>query len=115
MISPSHLSKVAFIDYYRLLHQLEAKKQLPLENIKQHDDDILTYKEAYETLSFLLESVMDYNAKRSDISIDAFSLITDALYRKNILSKEEIINIQNNLQQIWQKSVNQSEDKNEKK
>lgn len=113
MSEASHLSAVSFIDYYRLKKLNDMEGSLPYENITQHNDDILTYAEAYQTISFLLDNVVEILSDKVDLSIDFSSLIVSVLNDKGIVNTREVENIKDSVEKLWDKRINDNKNKGE--
>lgn len=83
------LSKVGFTDYFRLRRQLELTGDTPNSQIQQHDSDPVTFDEAYETLSLIINDLANSGSYYAKVSVDTLGTLITLLVSKNILTKKD--------------------------
>lgn len=80
------LSAVSFIDYVRLRDLLKQEGRLPTEVLNQHNQDTVTYQDAYNYVSKAIEQANHY----TDYTSDLVSALIALLVEKGIVSQKEV-------------------------
>lgn len=83
------LSKVGFTDYFRLRRQLELTGDTPNSQIQQHDNDPVTFDEAYETLSLIINDLANSGSFYARVSVDTLGTLITLLVSKNVLNEKD--------------------------
>jgi hypothetical protein len=102
------LSKVGFQDYFRLRRQLQATGDIPNSQIQQHDNDPITFDEAYDTLNLIVDDLLRASDMYAKVSVDSLGVLITMLVKKGILSKKDY----NTILEESQKLMNIDKDDN---
>lgn len=104
-ISPNNLTRIAFIDYYRILTQLIHDGQTPTMEISQHDKDTVTYRDLADTLIEITSQITELSATQSGVALDAVGFVVNTLIAQGVITEAQSKEIQQNLIQDWTEST----------
>lgn len=83
------LSKVGFQDYFRLRRQLQATGDIPNSQIQQHDNDPITFDEAYDTLNLIIDDLLGVSDMYARLSVDSLGVLISMLVAKGVLTQKD--------------------------
>lgn len=83
------LSKVGFQDYFRLRRQLQATGDIPNSQIQQHDNDPITFDEAYDTLNLIIDDLLGVSDMYARLSVDSLGTLISMLVAKGVLTQKD--------------------------
>lgn len=83
-------SKVSFIDYFRILRQLDNENKQAYRVIHQHDKDTVNYQDAYQVICGVVDDVVEQISKTMADNNQVFILIISTLI--SCLVKNKLIN-----------------------
>lgn len=94
-----------FEDYYKI-HQLAHQTGKGLEEqlapeVYVHDNDYLTYQQAYQFISKLLADMTKYTDTYGSVAMDAIGGLVAMLVAKKYLSDKDVQVLQANLSKAW--------------
>lgn len=105
-INASNLTRLAFIDYFRLKRALQKDKQAPTMEITQHDKDNVTYKDLADTLGEVISQITDLTTVQSGTAIDAIGFLVATLISENVITEQQATELQQKLIQDWMEQTN---------
>ena len=98
-----NLSQLSFIDYFRIKQMLDKDEQLPTIEVSQHNDDVVTYKDAYDILQDIIGSLSSFSRESYEFDYTLTSMTLAYLENKGVLTKEDISDIIKSTEKIYKK------------
>lgn len=89
-VNPRDLSKLDFVDYYRLRSDIEAEKKGIPQSILLHDGDEITFLDMYKTLKLITSEIMQLLDANSNFSVDLLFMLISYLVEKGILDTKDL-------------------------
>lgn len=101
-----NLSTLSFQDYIRLMELVKQDGKLPTETVTQHNNDPVSYKEAYKALKDLASKVIGEAQQANNYTADLFSSLATLLVKKHIINEKELNEVSRIAQRIWEEENN---------
>lgn len=89
-VNPRDLSKLDFVDYYRLRSEIEQENKGIPQSILLHDGDEITFLDMYKTLKLIVGDLSKLLEADSNFSVDLLFMLVSYLVEKGILSSEDL-------------------------
>jgi len=100
-INASNLTRLAFIDYFRLKTALKKDGQSPTMEITQHDKDTVTYRDLSDTLMEIISQITELTAVQSGTALDAVGFLVSTLITEKVITEEQAEALQQKLIKEW--------------
>jgi len=95
------LDPLAFIDYYRLREAIKSKDQEATPSISLHDGEVISYYDAWKTMSHLSDDLINYNNSYNSMTIDVIGVMLEVLQTRGVLTSDDMDKIQNKIKNEW--------------
>ena len=98
------LKPLSFVDYFKIREtakQQHTPEELIGIDVQLHDQDKLTYRQAYDLLSKMLSDLANYTDTYGSLNQDAIGNLCGLLFRKGLLTQQDLLELKNSIKQEW--------------